>query len=206
MKRRENNMKKKLFLLLVLLLPLMVHADTFPKVLSLDATLDHNTINYSGTTESGSHAVMCKLLNSTGAEIDMLSVAIDNNEFEGTFITPTTGSYTVSCANYEGGAIKTKAVTVTSVATYTVTFNSNGGSEVEAATVTSGDVVAEPETPTWEGYTFDGWYEDDTLTTPFNFGTRITKDTTLYAGWVQEGAPQIETTVVHTIFFGEGGT
>ena len=197
-------MKKKLFLLLVLLLPIMVNADTYPKVLTLDATLEDNVIDFSGTTENNSHAVMCKLINADSEEIDMLSVAVDSNAFEGTFIAPTIGNYTVSCANFEGGAIKTKNVTVTSTVTYTVTFNTNGGSSIQNATVDAGSTVQEPTAPTKEGFHFEGWYADSTLTTPFEFTTKITADTTIYAKWSE--VEEEEPVVVHTVFFGEGGT
>ena len=37
--------------------------------------------------------------------------------------------------------------------------------------------------PTVEGYTFDGWYTNDTHTTEFDFTKPITGDTTIYAKW-----------------------
>ena len=45
------------------------------------------------------------------------------------------------------------------------------------------NIVAEPEIPTMEGYTFAGWYLDKDLTIPYHFNIRETKDTTLYAKW-----------------------
>ncbi|MBQ9986686.1 MAG: InlB B-repeat-containing protein, partial [Oscillospiraceae bacterium] len=52
---------------------------------------------------------------------------------------------------------------VTTSATFTVRFETNGGSKVKTVTVDKNDVVAEPEAPTKEGYKFDGWYTDSTL-------------------------------------------
>ena len=68
---------------------------------------------------------------------------------------------------------------------YTVTFDSRGGSDVEAQTdLMYGDHVAEPEPPTREGYTFTGWYHDENCTKPFDFGnTIVNASATLYAGW-----------------------
>jgi len=63
----------------------------------------------------------------------------------------------------------------------TVTFNSNGGSSVDAVTVNYGARVAKPSDPTMEGKMFDGWYADAELETPFKFDTPILTDTTLYA-------------------------
>ena len=44
---------------------------------------------------------------------------------------------------------------------YTISFDSRGGCDVAAQTdLMYGEYVAEPEPPTREGYTFNGWYKD----------------------------------------------
>ena len=53
-----------------------------------------------------------------------------------------------------------------SATTYTVTFNSNGGTAVESKTVKDGEKIAEPENPTklstaTQDFEFDGWYNGD---------------------------------------------
>ena len=71
------------------------------------------------------------------------------------------------------------------VTEYTVTFESNGGSEIEAQVIAEGEKVTEPEDPTKEGCAFLGWYLDEALTEPVDFETvTITKDTTFYALWL----------------------
>ena len=67
---------------------------------------------------------------------------------------------------------------------YTVTFDSNGGSQVAAqqVSVTTG-IVTEPQAPTKRGYDFAGWYSDRNLTTAWNFASALTGDMTLYAKW-----------------------
>ncbi len=99
-----------LFVLLLLIIPFVVNADTNPKVLTLDAKESGKTIVYNGTMEDGAHAVMCKLLDSNSKEIDMLSSAVEDDKFSGTFNIEENGTYKVSCANYEAG--ETKVVTV----------------------------------------------------------------------------------------------
>ena len=69
------------------------------------------------------------------------------------------------------------------IPSYTVTFNTNGGSEIPSQTVTRDNVVAKPNNPVKDGYSFEAWYLDEGLTTPFNFSNRISKDTTLFAKW-----------------------
>jgi len=66
----------------------------------------------------------------------------------------------------------------------TVTFDSQGGSAVADQRVKYGEYAAQPSAPVRTGYSFDGWYVDEALTLPFNFGsTLVTKDITLYAAW-----------------------
>ena len=68
---------------------------------------------------------------------------------------------------------------------YTVTFDSNGGSDVAMMTdVMYGDLIPEPESPTREGYIFSGWYSDVNCTYLWNFDTmQVPQSMTLYAGW-----------------------
>lgn len=71
------------------------------------------------------------------------------------------------------------------VTQFTVTFNSNGGSEVASQKVNSGENAIKPENPTYEKHLFMEWYTDSTYTTIFNFNTPITANITLYAKWVE---------------------
>ena len=64
---------------------------------------------------------------------------------------------------------------------YTVTFESNGGSEVTNIKTTS--KITKPTDPTKDNNRFDGWYSDSGLTQLFNFDSSITSDITLYAKW-----------------------
>ncbi|MBQ9097626.1 MAG: S-layer homology domain-containing protein [Clostridia bacterium] len=75
---------------------------------------------------------------------------------------------------------------------YTVTFNTNGGSEVAPVKVKRGDKLTAPEV-TKEGYVFDEWYTDAEFTMPFDFNTAITKNITLFAKWTEEIKPGVPT-------------
>lgn len=80
----------------------------------------------------------------------------------------------------------TRAMTLTAkwVQTYTVAFDTNGGSAVAPVAVDAGSTVTKPADPMKSGYTFGGWYKDSTLQTPWNFANdTVTADTTLYAKW-----------------------
>jgi uncharacterized repeat protein (TIGR02543 family) len=71
--------------------------------------------------------------------------------------------------------------------TYTVTFNANGGSNVQAQTVASGEKAAEPQNVTRNDYYLAGWYKDNTtFQNQWNFAVdTVTQDITLYAKWNQ---------------------
>ena len=67
-----------------------------------------------------------------------------------------------------------------------VSYDSNDGSQVAGQMVLDGGLATEPTPPTKDGFTFAGWYKDDTtFQTLFDFANdTITADITLYAKWV----------------------
>ena len=67
--------------------------------------------------------------------------------------------------------------------TFTVTFESNGGSEVDPQTIEYGNTVTQPDNPTKSGSAFAGWYSDEELTQGYDFSSSVTSDITLYAKW-----------------------
>ena len=72
---------------------------------------------------------------------------------------------------------------------YTVSFVTNGGSEVQSQIVLAGSKASRPANPTKAAdedntYTFVDWYQNSELTgEPFDFDTPITSDKVLYAKW-----------------------
>lgn len=65
------------------------------------------------------------------------------------------------------------------IGAYTVTFQSEGGSEV-ASQIRANTPAARPADPTKEGYTFIGWYNGES---EWNFETPVTEKLTLTAKW-----------------------
>lgn len=68
---------------------------------------------------------------------------------------------------------------------FTVTFNSQGGSEVEKQTVKSGEKAKKPGDPKRDGYEFGGWYKEKDCKNEWDFDTKITADTELFAKWTE---------------------
>lgn len=73
---------------------------------------------------------------------------------------------------------------------YTVSFNSNGGSEISSVTVSKNSTINQPEDPVKDSCIFSGWYKDKgTFADPFAFGDdgeKVTGNITLYAQWFDD--------------------
>lgn len=67
---------------------------------------------------------------------------------------------------------------------YTITFETNGGSEVTSITKKANSAISKPKNPIKEGYTFNGWYLDKELTKKYTFSKMPDKNITLYAKWI----------------------
>ena len=66
----------------------------------------------------------------------------------------------------------------------TVTFDSQGGSQISYMQVQPGSTVTRPPNPTKAGYVFAGWYREAGVTNLWNFNTdTVTWNMTLYARW-----------------------
>ncbi len=73
------------------------------------------------------------------------------------------------------------------VSTYTLTFDTNGGSAIDKITKDSGTTIdLAAYKPTRAGYTFAGWFSDKVLTKAVT-SVKLTANTTVYAKWTQNG-------------------
>ena len=85
---------------------------------------------------------------------------------------------------YKNGTL-TVSETGESTKYYTVTFNRNGhGTDTTSTGIKEGSLLEKPQDPQAEGYTFTGWYKDQSCTVLWDFAKdTIQSDTTVYAGW-----------------------
>lgn len=67
---------------------------------------------------------------------------------------------------------------------HTVTFDSDGGSDVASQTVAHNKKATTPKSPTKSGYVFLDWTLNDKV---YKFSTKVTADITLKATWTKEG-------------------
>ncbi|MGG4146051.1 S-layer homology domain-containing protein [Paenibacillus algorifonticola] len=155
--------------------------DTSPTLSVTASVSDGGALSYqwySNTTNS----------NSGGTLIDDATDA----EYEAPTASASTTYYYVVVTNTNNSVNGTKTaiatsgvakVTVNMPLTFTVSFDSSGGSSVSSQTVSDNGIATEPSSPTKAGYTFAGWYSDSSFTHAFDFNTTITENTLLYAKW-----------------------
>ena len=87
--------------------------------------------------------------------------------------------------------------------TYTVTFNTNGGTIVEQQKVSKNGKVLKPQTPTRKGYIFDEWKCDNQT---YDFNTPVTKDIILVASWKKDSSTDEDSDMVTIRFDTDGGS
>ena len=106
---------------------------------------------------------------------------IEISEFSTEFV----GNFKVTFS-YGGKSVDAELRVVTKVVqviTYTISFETNGGSEVAAMEVNEGVVAKAPATPTKAKYDFAGWYTDSECTVPYDFTQPVSSNLKLYAKW-----------------------
>ena len=87
---------------------------------------------------------------------------------------------------YKNGTL-TVSETGESTTYFTVTFSLLGhGSGITNTGVKEGSLLEKPHDPQAEGYTFSGWYKDQSCTVLWDFDKdTVQSDTTIYAGWTK---------------------
>lgn len=83
-------------------------------------------------------------------------------------------------------------------------YNYEGAPEAVTVKVPYGTVMTEPEEPTRDGLEFTGWYTDKRCKKPFTFGSPLTEDLKLYAGWGEKGAEGQKNTCLITFYCNDG--
>lgn len=86
---------------------------------------------------------------------------------------------------------------------YTLSFDTNGGEELEKQVLSNNEVTT-TVIPVRESWVFDGWFIDSDLTEPFIFGGTLKADTTIYAKWVKYIRFVDESDCIKTITVGDG--
>ncbi len=148
----------------------------FPYKISKDTTLyakwqQEFTVNFETNCEEKIHSYK------TGIIHEIPDVSRSNYVFGGWY---TTSDFSGSAVNFP--YIVTKPVTLYAkwIATYQVSFEVDGGSEVPA--YRAAEISSAPETQK-QGYTFVSWFVDSAFTKKAEFPLTLTADIVLYAKW-----------------------
>ncbi len=60
--------------------------------------------------------------------------------------------------------------------------------------VSDGEKLSAPKTEEREGFTFEGWYLDESRTKKYNFNAPVKNDLTIYGNWIDESATYFDVT------------
>ena len=175
-----------------------------------DVTVNYNDTDYTVTlnvVDTKSPTLVVKNLEITEGDTyeakDFVESCVDNSQKEcnyefydkdyssgkdyGNLTEP--GTYNISIIALDGSGNITVPENTTliikekpEIKIYTITFNTDGGSVVNAQYVSENEKAQVPANPTKSGYTFAGWYSGDNK---FDFNTAITGDMTLKAKWTK---------------------
>ena len=94
------------------------------------------------------------------------------------------------CITIYGSTLEVLVTNVEKANTFTITYNTLGGTSVTSQTVGEGEKFTKPTDPTkasteYEEYQFGGWYLDENCSDgkEFNFDNDVTGSVTVYAKW-----------------------
>lgn len=148
-----------------------------------------NNVSWNGTLTKET-----KFKNLTSELNGTVTLTANYNETSVTLDTPTKAGYTCGYTDESTGAIKyTTSITVSdnktiyvkcNPNTYTINFDSDGGTTVSSKTATYDSKIGTLTNPTKTGYNFAGWYLDtESITSESVY--KYAKDITLKAKWTE---------------------
>ena len=148
-----------------------------------------NNVSWNGTLTKET-----KFKNLTSTLNGIVTLTANYNETSVTLDTPTKTGYTCGYTDTATGSIKyTTSITVSdnktiyvkcNPNTYTINFDSDGGTAVSSKTATYDSKIGEITSPTKTGYNFAGWYLDtESITSESVY--KYAKDITLKAKWTE---------------------
>ncbi len=160
----------------------------FPKG-GLDVTIPYSTLSTTTTLDSSYsysvvHMFLTNMNSQTVGDTETLAATAGANGI--TFHVNSLSPFAIGWYKYTGGG-GGGGGGGGAVSTYTLTFDTNGGSAIDKITKDSGTTIdLAAYKPTRAGYTFAGWFSDKALTKAVT-SVKLTANTTVYAKWTQDG-------------------
>lgn len=153
---------------------------------TITATADKGTVTGAGTYLKGSSVTLKAAANSgykfTGWFEGETSVS---SEAEFTFTAEGDREITAKFKKRSSGGGSSSSTS------YTIKFDTEGGSDVSSIKVKKGQKIGTIEAPKKDGYVFTGWYADEKLEKQYDDDAEVTASMTLYAGWKVDPKRQI---------------
>lgn len=137
-------------------------------------TITYHTQNHGGTIEE------VKVISSLPNPLPVLSET--GWEFQGWYLDETYTSKAI--AGQIISADTTLYAKWLEVPKFVVTFHIVQQGVLAQVNVTKGKQITQPAPPIKEGYTFDGWYKDQTCQVLWDFNSGVEENMTLYAKWI----------------------
>lgn len=101
-----------------------------------------------------------------------------------------------------------KSITIFPIYTlkiYTVTYNTDGGSNIIDSFVKHGDVLTKPTNPIKSGYKVLNWYSNSSKTIAYDFSKPVTSNLNLYVMWERISGGGSSTIYYDVVFVSNGG-
>ena len=118
-----------------------------------------------------------------GIDVSRIS-NVQGGKLKGTVLTPTNARGLVTYDyRFSDASEPLHAQVRFDAPSFTVAFDTNGGSGNTVVSVVSGKTVTAPAAPTRTGYTFNGWYTAKDGGSKYDFSKPVTGNLTLYAHW-----------------------
>ena len=164
-----------------------VNVTLYAQWAALPITPDTYSVIYSGNGSTGGNVPIDGNTYAQGSSVTVLgsgSLSKTGSTFAGWNTAANgNGAAYAAAASFSMGSTAVTLYAKWTVNSYTVSFNSNGGSAVTSQTVAYNGTATAPTAPTQTGSTFAGWYADSGLAALFVFSTPISVNRTLYAKW-----------------------
>ncbi len=123
----------------------------------------------------------------TGTEVTLTATPTDSTEYRFNKWQVISGDVTINDNKFEIGSSDVEVKAVFEKMPYTVQFETYGGGTIDDQIVLFDEKATQPTAnPSREGYSFTGWYSDAQMSTVFDFNSKITKDTIIYAGYSKD--------------------